>query len=181
MIATGPGLSCASGSSSVPRTPEPRRTCDARMARPHRVATSQARVRRARSSTFPATRALEEIAGGDPFTRYQGERSRQELRLFRRAEIDGLVAPPALARQVAERVRVGPLADRPEPARAHKQRLQRHAPDPLRFLELVHLPAPHIGGMSPGTDSGATAISAPKPMIASASGTSIAALGGRSF
>src|SRR5260370_42709351 len=38
-----------------------------------------------------------------------------------------------------------------------------------------------IGGMSPGTDEGAIAIRIPSPMIASASGTSMAALAGRSF
>src|SRR5208283_313724 len=39
----------------------------------------------------------------------------------------------------------------------------------------------HIGGMSPGTDEGAVTIRSPSPMIASASGTSMAAFAGRSF
>src|SRR6266516_6389794 len=46
-------------------------------------------------------------------------------------------------------------------------------------------PAPpmtcHIGGVSPGTDEGARMIQIPSPVIASASGTSMAALAGRSF
>jgi hypothetical protein len=39
--------------------------------------------------------------------------------------------------------------------------------------------APHIGGKIPGTDEGATTIRIPSPTIASASGTSMAALGGQ--
>jgi hypothetical protein len=39
---------------------------------------------------------------------------------------------------------------------------------------------PHIGGTSPGTDEGATTIQIPNPTIASASGTSTAALAGSS-
>src|SRR5580704_4397433 len=46
-------------------------------------------------------------------------------------------------------------------------------------------PAPpvtaHIGGVSPGTEEGARMMQTPSPAIASASGTSRAALGGRSF
>src|SRR4029077_1654740 len=40
---------------------------------------------------------------------------------------------------------------------------------------------PYIGGTSPGTDEGARTIQAPNAAIASASGTSTAALAGRSF
>jgi ABC-2 type transport system ATP-binding protein len=39
----------------------------------------------------------------------------------------------------------------------------------------------HIGGVSPGTSEGAMTITSPRPAIASASGTSMAALGGSSF
>jgi hypothetical protein len=38
-----------------------------------------------------------------------------------------------------------------------------------------------MGGVSPGTHEGARIISIPSPMIASISGTSMAALAGRSF
>src|SRR5450755_964173 len=40
---------------------------------------------------------------------------------------------------------------------------------------------PHIGGVSPGTDAGEMTTTIPRPMIASASGTSSAAFGGSSF
>jgi hypothetical protein len=39
----------------------------------------------------------------------------------------------------------------------------------------------HTGGMSPGTDEGASTIRTPSPTIASATGRSTAARGGRSF
>jgi hypothetical protein len=57
---------------------------------------------------------------------------------------------------------------------------------PLSFLSLQRgrqpeTPAFHIVGERPGIDDGATAMTIPRARIASASGTSMQALGGRSF
>src|SRR5207244_10931249 len=53
------------------------------------------------------------------------------------------------------------------------------------FMILLHLSllfvTSHIAGMNPGTDDGATTIRLPRPIIASASGTSTTAFAGSTF